>query len=102
MHKSKTNTNISLLTLGLRDFHFLDDYGSTLGYLHLHPFPGSSDILHSDHLSEHFLKDVLHFLHTAVTWYVRTEVAEPYGNSIYNLALFRISCVYNKQSLLNS
>lgn len=62
----------------------------------------SSDILHSDHLSEHFLKDVLHFLHTAVTWYVRTEVAEPYGNSIYNLALFRISCVYNKQSLLNS
>lgn len=56
----------------------------------------SSNLLHSDHLPEHFLKDVLHFLHSAVMWYVRIEVAEPYGNSIYNLALFRISCVYNK------
>lgn len=45
MHKSKTNTNISLLTLGLRDFHFLYDYGSTLGYLHFHPFPVSSVLL---------------------------------------------------------
>ena len=73
------------------------------------PLPGflcaPQTLLHNDndHLpEEHFLKDVLHFLHSAVTWYVRTEVADPYGNSIYNLALFRISCVYNKQSLLNS
>lgn len=62
----------------------------------------SSDLLHdSDHLPEPSERLCFLFL-KLLSRDMSGLVAEPYGNSIYNLlARFRISRIYNKQSLLN-
>lgn len=61
----------------------------------------SSDLHDNDHLPEPFERLCFLFL-KLLSRDMSGLVAAPYGNSIYNLlARFRISRIYNKQSLLN-